>query len=51
VKEIKEIYKEAKAVLEKLQEKMKKYMDRNRKKVVEYKIGDRVLLIMKDLTW
>ena len=51
MKEIKEIYKEAKAALEKLQEKMKKYMDRNRKKVVEYKIGDRMLLIMKDLTW
>ena len=30
---------------------MKKYMDKNRKKVVEYKIGDRVLLSMKDLTW
>ena len=30
---------------------MKKYMDKNRKKVVEYKIGDRVLLIIKDLTW
>ena len=30
---------------------MKKYMDKNRKKVVEYKIGDRVLLSIKDLTW
>ena len=30
---------------------MKKYMDKNRKKVVEYKIGDRLLLSMKDLTW
>ena len=26
-------------------------MDKNRKKVVEYKIGDRVLLSIKDLTW
>ena len=26
-------------------------MDRNKKQVVEYKVGDRVLLSMKDLMW
>jgi len=31
--------------------KKKQYVNRNRKKVVEYKVGDRVLLSMKDLTW
>ena len=30
---------------------MKKYTDRNRKKVVEYKVENRVLLSTKDLTW
>ena len=31
---------------------LQKYsIDRNRKEVVEYKIGDGVLLSMKDLTW
>ena len=29
---------------------MKKYTDRNRKEAVEYKVGDRMLLSMKDLT-
>ena len=30
---------------------MKKYTDRNRKKVVEYKVENKVLLSTKDLTW
>jgi len=30
---------------------MKKYMDRNRKEVVEYKVEDKVLLSTKDLIW
>jgi len=30
---------------------MKKYADRNRKEAVEYKVGDKVLLSTKDLTW
>ena len=51
MKEIKEMHKEVKAVLKKLQEEIKKYTDRNRKKVIEYKVGDRVLLSMKDLVW
>jgi len=37
-------------MLVKLQEKMKKYMDRNRKEMVKYKVGDKVLSSMKDLT-
>ena len=49
VKEIKEIYEEVKAVLKKLQKEMKKYVNRNRKKAVEYKVEDRVLLSTKDL--
>jgi len=49
VKEIKKMYKEAKAVLKKLQKKIKRYVDRNRKETVEYKVGDKVLLSMKNL--
>ena len=37
---MKEIYEEAKLSLKKSQEEMKKNMDRNRKKVVEYKVKD-----------
>jgi len=49
VKEIKKMHKEAKAVLKKSQKKIKKYVDRNKKETVEYKVGDKVLLSMKDL--
>ena len=49
VKEIKKMYKEAKAVLKKLQKKIKRYVDRNRKETVEYKVGDKVLLSIKNL--
>ena len=49
VKEIKKIYKKAKAVLKKSQKEIKKYVDRNRKETVEYKVGDKVLLSIKDL--
>ena len=45
------MYKEAKAVLKKLQEEIKKHVDKNKKEVVEYKVRDRVLLSMKDLIW
>ena len=51
VKEMKEIYKKTKAVFKKLQEKIKKYAGRDRKEVVEYKVGDKVLLSTKDLMW
>jgi len=30
---------------------MKNYIDRNRKKTVEYRIGDRMLLSTKNLMW
>jgi len=36
VKEMKKIHKKAKAILNKSQKKMKKYVDRNRKETVEY---------------
>jgi len=51
VKEMKEMYEEVKAALKKSQEEMEKYVDRSRKKAVEYKVGDKILLSMKDLTW
>ena len=50
VKKIKEIHKEVKTTLKKSQRKIKKYTDRNRKIAVEYKVRDKVLLSIKDLT-
>ena len=49
--EMKKIHEEAKAALKKSQEEIKKYADKNRKEAVEYKVGDRLLLSMKDLMW
>ena len=37
--------------LKKLQNEMKKYMNRNKREVVENKMGDRVLLSTKNLMW
>ena len=51
MKEMKKKYEKAKVVLKKLQKKMKKYTDRNKKKAVKYKVGDRVLLSIKKLMW
>jgi len=51
VTKIKEIQKEAKAVLGKVQEEMKKYADRKRVEVNEYKVGDLVMLSTKDLKY
>ena len=51
MKKIKEMHKETKAVLKNLQEEMKKYVDKNRKNTVEYKVGNRVLLSTIDLMW
>jgi len=51
VTKMKEIQKEAKAVLEKAQEKIKKYIDRKRAEVNEYKVGDLVMLSIKDLKY
>ena len=51
VTKIKEIQEKAKAVLEKVQEEMKKYTDRKRTEVDEYKVGDLVMLSTKDLKY
>jgi len=48
---IKEIQKEAKATLSKVQKKMKKYADRKRAEVDEYKVGNLVMLSTKDLKY
>ena len=49
VKRIKKIQKEAKAILGKVQKKIKKYMDRKQGEGEEYKVRDLVLLSTKDL--
>jgi len=51
VTKIKEIQEEAKAALEKVQEKMNKYADRKRGEVDEYRVGDLVMLSTKDLKY
>ena len=48
---IKEIQDEAKAVLEKAQKKIKKYINRKRVEVDEYKVEDLVMLSTKDLKY
>jgi len=48
---IKRIQEEAKAVLGKAQEEMKKFANRKRKEEEEYRVGDLVLLSTKDLKW
>ena len=48
---MKRIQKEAKAVLEKAQEEMKKFANRRRRKEEEYRVEDLVLLSTKDLKW
>ena len=50
-KKIKEIQEEAQVVLRKAQEEMKKQVDRHKREADEYKVGDRVLLSMRDLKW
>jgi len=47
-REMKERYKEARAVLVKLQEEMKRQADRNRKEAEEYRVGDKVLISTKE---
>ena len=51
VEKIKKIQEEAKAMLEKAQEDMKKYTDRKRAEVDKYKVGDLVMLSTKDLKY
>jgi len=51
VEKMKEIQEEAKAALGKVQEDMKKYVNRRRSEVDEYKVGDLVMLSTKDLKY
>jgi len=51
VMKMKEIQEEAKAALGKAQEEIKKYANRKRAKVDNYKVGDLVLLSTKDLKY
>jgi len=50
VREMKERHEEARAVLVKLQEEMKRQADRNRKEAEEYRVGDKVLISTKDFS-
>jgi len=51
VEKIKEIQKEAKAALKKVQEDMRKYADRKKSDVDKYKVGDLIILSTKDLKY
>jgi len=51
VEKMKEIQEETKAALEKVQEDIKKYADRRRSEVDEYKVEDLVMLSTKDLKY
>jgi len=51
VERMKEIQEEAKVVLRKVQEDMKKYADKKRSDADEYKVGDLVMLSTKDLKY
>jgi len=51
VMKMREIQEKAKAVLGKAQEEMKKYINRKRAEVNEYKVGDLVMLSTKDLKY
>jgi len=51
VEKMKEIQEETKAALEKVQADMKKYADKKRLDVEEYKVGDLVMLSTKDLKY
>jgi len=51
IEKIKKIQKEAKTALGKLQEKIKKYVDREKEKVDDYKVEDLVILSTKDLKY
>jgi len=48
---MKEIQEEVKAVLKKAQEEMKKYADKKRAEVNDYKVGDLVMLSTKNLKY
>ena len=48
---MKNVHKEAKTALQKAQEDMKQYTDREREEVEKYRVGDLVLLSIKDLKY
>ena len=50
VKEMKEKHEEARAALVKSQEEMKRQVNRSKKKVKEYRIGDKILISTKDFS-
>ena len=51
IEKMKKIQKEAKAALGKAQEEIKKFANRRQREEKEYRVGDLVLLSMKDLKW
>ena len=51
IKRIKQVQEETRAVLKKTQEEMKRYADRSRREIEEWKKGDRVMLSTKDLVF
>ena len=51
VERMKKVHEEAEATLKKTQEEMKRYADRSRKEMENWKKGDRVLLSTKDLVF
>ena len=51
VTKMKEIQEETKAILGKVQEKMKNYIDRKKEEANKYKVGDLVILSTKDLKY
>jgi len=51
IEKMKEIQEEAKVALGKAQEDMKKYADKKRSDIEEYKVGDLVMLSTKDLKY
>jgi len=51
IEKMKEIQEKAKAVLGRAQEEIKKYADRKRGEVDDYKVGDLVMLSTKDLKY
>jgi len=48
---IKEVHKKVEVVLRKSQEEIRKYADRKKSELKEYKVGDWVLLSIKDLKY
>ena len=50
VREMKERHEEARAVLVRSQEEMKRQVDRSRKEIEEYRVGDKVLISTKDFS-